>query len=163
MPETTKNNKKKCLSWECNISSVVYLPLEAALQFNWPVFLRARAITGFTGELSIQARSAGSQRKAGRLSSPHPISSGSANAPGFKGVGVTHMHVYSTHTAQSISPGPTLELRDKWCGVSAGFCVKLGSLSAVCRTALWRNTCTSTKKRCGKQEAARCWELWSSL
>lgn len=42
---------KKCFSRKCNISSLVYLSLEAALQFNWPVFLRARAITGFTGEL----------------------------------------------------------------------------------------------------------------
>lgn len=42
---------KKCFSCKCDISSVVYLPLEAALRFNWPVFLRARAITGFTGEL----------------------------------------------------------------------------------------------------------------
>lgn len=28
------------------------------------------------------------------------------------------------HTAQSISRGPTFQLRDKWCGVSAGFFVR---------------------------------------
>lgn len=49
MPKTTKT-KKNVFSCKCNISSVGYLPLEAALQFNWPVFLTARAITGFTGE-----------------------------------------------------------------------------------------------------------------
>lgn len=58
-----------------------------------------------------------------------------------------------THTAQSISTGPTLQLRDKWCRVSAGFCVKLCSLSAVCRTALWRPASPNAMKRCGKRKA----------
>lgn len=158
-PKTTKTQKNNSsFSCKCHIGGVIYRPLEATLQFNWLVFQGARAITGFTEELLSGLAVEGCSP----LSSPHLISSGSANAPGFKGVEVTHMHVYSTHTAQSISPGPTLQLRDKWCGVSAGFCAKLGSLSAVCRTRLWRNTCTSTKKRCGKHEAARCWEFWSS-
>jgi len=101
----------------------------------------------------------GSQHKAGlSLSLPHPIISGSTNAPCFPGVGLTHGHTHThmyiyVHTAQSISPGPTLQLRDKCCGVSAGFCAKLCSLSAVCRTALWRNASPSTTRRRGKREA----------
>lgn len=63
----------------------------------------------------------------------------------------THRHARA-HTAQSISPGPTLQLGDKWCGVSAGFCAKLCSLSAVCRTALWRNASASTVKSRGGRE-----------
>lgn len=82
---------------QCGLSS----PWIAALEFNWPVFLRVRAITGFTQELFIQALSLGLQRKAGPLSSPHPIISGSANAPGFKGVGVTHTCMYIQHTQLS--------------------------------------------------------------
>lgn len=99
----------------------------------------------------------GSQHKVGlslSLSLPHPIISDSTNAPCFQGLGPTHTHTYThTHIAQSISPGPTLQLRDKWCGVSAGFCAKLCSLSAVCRTALWRNASPSTARRRGGREA----------
>lgn len=67
----------------------------------------------------------------------------------------THAYIPCTPTAQSISPGPTLQLRDKWCGVSTGFCAKQCSLSAVCRTALWRNPSASTMKRRGEHEAER--------
>lgn len=65
---------------------------------NWPVFPRARAIAGFTGELLIRVVS---RRKTGPLSLPHPIIAGSVNAPGFKGVGVTHTYMYIQRTQLS--------------------------------------------------------------
>lgn len=65
-----KTQKKKKNIFPVNATSAVwfYLPLEAALQFNWPVFSESRSNNWFYR----RAFGADSRCEAGPLSSPHP-------------------------------------------------------------------------------------------